>query len=253
MAGSEIHDAPPAAPEVRLEDIIAAAPVRAIFLDAGGVLILPSHDEISSWLEMRGVRLVPDRLDRAHYLALDSLDAASLADGAWRWQVYLHDYVVEAGALAETVPAAMNALEAALASMTLWSRPIADSVAVLPELVALGRPVVVVSNSDGSVERLLATAGACQVGPGPATEVTAIVDSHVVGFAKPDPRIFDTALSAAGVGPAEAIHVGDSRFADVAGAVAAGIRAIHFDPLQRCADRTHAHLSSLRELLPLLA
>lgn len=253
MPGPEIHDAPPAAAAVTLEGVIAAAPVRAVFLDAGGVLILPDHVEISSWLALRDVRLVDDLLDRAHYVALDALDAASMAEGAWRWQVYLHDYVVEAGALAEGVPAAMNALEAALASMTLWSRPIAESAAVLPELVAQGRPVVVVSNSDGSVERLLAAAGVCQVGPGPATEVTAIVDSHVVGVAKPDPRIFDTALAAAGVGPDEAIHVGDSRFADIAGAIAAGIRAIHFDPLELCADRTHAHLSSLRELVALLA
>jgi len=51
-------------------------------------------------------------------------------------------------------------------------------------------------------------------------------DEH--GWSKPDPRAFTTALDALGIAPAEAVHVGDIQRTDVAGAQAAGLRAIHF-------------------------
>ena len=51
-------------------------------------------------------------------------------------------------------------------------------------------------------------------------------DEH--GFSKPDPRAFQTALDALGVAPREAVHVGDIQRTDIAGAHAAGMRAIHF-------------------------
>ena len=51
-------------------------------------------------------------------------------------------------------------------------------------------------------------------------------DEHT--WSKPDPRAFLTPLGALGVGPSEAVHVGDIQRTDVAGAQAAGLRAIHF-------------------------
>ena len=58
----------------------------------------------------------------------------------------------------------------------------------------------------------------------------AVVDSTVVGFTKPDPRIFTLALDRLGVAAADALMVGDSPSADVDGASAAGIRAALIDP-----------------------
>jgi putative hydrolase of the HAD superfamily len=46
---------------------------------------------------------------------------------------------------------------------------------------------------------------------------------------KPDPRIFEIALARAGVGPAEAVMVGDSWENDIQGARAAGVRAVWFN------------------------
>jgi putative hydrolase of the HAD superfamily len=60
--------------------------------------------------------------------------------------------------------------------------------------------------------------------------LTAVVDfvliSEEIGIAKPDPAIFAEALRLASVTPDEAIVVGDSPEFDIAGASAAGIRAI---------------------------
>lgn len=77
----------------------------------------------------------------------------------------------------------------------------------------------VVSNFYGNVRVLLDDAGITPL-------LTTVVDSTVVGVAKPDPRIFTLALEGIGdVDPAQALYVGDSLDKDVAGAHAAGLRA----------------------------
>ncbi len=53
-----------------------------------------------------------------------------------------------------------------------------------------------------------------------------VVDSTRVGYAKPDPLIFQRALDALGVTPADAVFVGDSLPRDMAGARAVGMRHI---------------------------
>ena len=60
-----------------------------------------------------------------------------------------------------------------------------------------------------------------------------IIDSHIVGVAKPDPRIFQIALERIGVGPDEARFAGDIYSIDVEGARAAGIEARLIDQHQR--------------------
>jgi putative hydrolase of the HAD superfamily len=53
--------------------------------------------------------------------------------------------------------------------------------------------------------------------------------SDEVGVRKPQPRIFEAALSELGLPPASVVHIGDDVTADVAGAKAFGMRAIWFD------------------------
>jgi len=53
-----------------------------------------------------------------------------------------------------------------------------------------------------------------------------IVDSERVGYSKPDPRIFRSALDELRLTPADAVFVGDSLPRDMAGARAAGMRHI---------------------------
>jgi len=51
-----------------------------------------------------------------------------------------------------------------------------------------------------------------------------VVVSDEIGIRKPRPEIFHATLEALGVGPEEALHVGDNLSADVGGAAALGIR-----------------------------
>jgi putative hydrolase of the HAD superfamily len=64
-----------------------------------------------------------------------------------------------------------------------------------------------------------------RVGLAPYLSVLSFSDD--VGLRKPHPEIFHRTLSALGVAPAEAAHVGDDVTTDVAGARGVGMRAIH--------------------------
>jgi FMN phosphatase YigB (HAD superfamily) len=52
--------------------------------------------------------------------------------------------------------------------------------------------------------------------------------SDEVGHYKPAPQIFEAALGALGARPGEAVHVGDLRRTDVAGAAALGMRTVRY-------------------------
>jgi len=60
--------------------------------------------------------------------------------------------------------------------------------------------------------------------------LTVVVDSACVGYVKPDPRIFFTALAELGVAPAQALFVGDSLRRDMAGARAIGMPHVWLAP-----------------------
>jgi putative hydrolase of the HAD superfamily len=64
-------------------------------------------------------------------------------------------------------------------------------------------------------------------GLGLASCLSVLSFSDEVGLRKPHPEIFHRTLSALGVAPAEAAHVGDDVTTDVAGARGVGMRAIH--------------------------
>lgn len=96
--------------------------------------------------------------------------------------------------------------------------------------------------------------GAGPLGDEPGVRVDAILDSSVVGFDKPDPRFFRAALDRLHVAASRAVHVGDAVPADVRGAQAAGILAVHYDPYDDCDDPgDHEHLRRLRAVRASLA
>jgi len=56
-----------------------------------------------------------------------------------------------------------------------------------------------------------------------------VVNSDRAGVKKPHPRIFTMALEAAGIRPEAGVMIGDSLEADIQGARAVGLQAIHFN------------------------
>jgi putative hydrolase of the HAD superfamily len=92
----------------------------------------------------------------------------------------------------------------------------------LADLRARGLRLVCVSNWDVSLPEVL---DRCGLG----AALDGVVTSAGSGSRKPDPVIFSQALELAGCAADEAVHVGDTLEEDVAGAEAAGIRALLLD------------------------
>jgi putative hydrolase of the HAD superfamily len=229
-----------------------------VLLDVGGVFCLPEHAGVLAALARVGVEVDPERLDRAHYLALAASEPPGgepMAEGdrAAVAARYRTAYLRAAGVPAARRDAAAAELFDGLGFRVRWTRLRAGSSAELRALARTGVTLAVVSNAEGTIERQLRDLGVCQVGPGAGVAMAAIVDSTVVGVAKPDPRIFAIALDAAGASAARAVHVGDMLSTDVAGARAAGVRPLHYDPYRLCRGGGHEDVAALTELVPLLA
>jgi 5'-nucleotidase len=80
--------------------------------------------------------------------------------------------------------------------------------------------------------------------------VDVLVASEDVGVSKPDPEIFDIAVRRLGVTAAESVMVGDSWQNDIAGATAAGIRAVWFNRTGGAQPPLPSGVKSLRTLAP---
>jgi putative hydrolase of the HAD superfamily len=107
--------------------------------------------------------------------------------------------------------------KALLASLRFSAFP--DASAALSRARDRGQRVIVVSNWDSSLAQVLERVGL-------ASLLDCVITSAGVGARKPAAAMFEAALAAAGVTPAQALHVGDSLEEDVAGARAAGIAAL---------------------------
>lgn len=75
-----------------------------------------------------------------------------------------------------------------------------------------------------------------------------ITDSSSVGVKKPDAKIFNHALTVAKVLPQEAVMIGDSLEADIQGALAVGMHAIHFMPIKKQHPLHYKEIDHLCEL-----
>jgi putative hydrolase of the HAD superfamily len=229
--------------------------MEAVILDVGGVLLVPHEEPVSLALAPFGIGLDAVQAERAHYFGIHALDLAADDERAAR-EAYLVGYADAIGVPLARRSAAVDRLRDIWNGPTidLWRRPVTGSVDGLKRLAASGRKLGIVSNADGTIEEQLRRGEICQVGEGLGVPVLAIVDSHIVGIAKPAADIFRHALEPLGVSPAEAVYVGDTVRYDIRGARNAGLRPVHFDPFELCPQRSdHAHIRNLSELEPLLS
>lgn len=203
--------------------------MKAIFFDAGNTLLLLDYHVIATALSQEGLRLSPEAIRMAEYRArvkLDPLLSVQSTEGVDILKAYAGFILEEAGIpWGKAAERAFERIKAYNRQEGLWSIPNPEAPAVLEALKREGHLLGVVSNSDGSVERLLRQGGLLGF-------FHFVLDSHVVGIEKPDPRIFRLALERAQVEPEEAVHIGDFYSVDVLGAERAGLRGILLDPVR---------------------
>lgn len=220
----------------------------AILFDAGGVFLIPDPAVMAPTLAYYGAGTDPQLYVRAHYGAM----AAKSRSGAGEtdWSTYNEAYVQLVGVPDHEVESAAFVLQRTRHAH-IWRAPLAGAVEALRELNARNMPIGVVSNASGQIEEILQRSGICQVGEGPLASVRCIVDSDVVGVAKPDPQIFEHALPYfEGIKRSRIAYVGDSVVMDVQGSTAAGLTPILVDPYNDAADLVDCRrISSLLDLL----
>ncbi len=170
---------------------------------------------------------------RAHYAAMAAKSAAG--EGETEWSSYTVAYLDSIGVDPLAFEEAGEALERTR-GVGLWRWPIPETLVGLGRLAGAGVPMGVVSNAAGQIEGILRRE-ICQVGDGPHVSMLCIVDSHVVGVAKPDPAIFDHAMPCfADIDRSRIAYIGDSVTMDIGGATAAGLHPILLDPYGDHAD-----------------
>jgi putative hydrolase of the HAD superfamily len=228
-------------------------PIEALLLDLGGVFLIPDGSLVTESLADAGVPIGAADFERAHFAGIAAVDQG-LSEGEGILS-YLGGYVGALDIQPEGRPQAIEVLATLweTPSVNLWRQTIPDSIVGLRRLAENGLPLGFVSNSDGTAEEQLRQHRIGQVGPGEGAEVAVITDSAVVGLAKPDPRIFDSAMIALGVVPERIAYVGDSVRYDVFGSEAAGMVPVHFDPHQTCqSGHNHRHIRAILDLQEIL-
>ena len=203
-------------------------PLKAVLFDAGNTVVLINYAVVVEALAAEGLEFEEARVREAEYRARVRLDPILAQRNSTEspniFQTYMRfvceDLGVEWGAAAER---AFRRIAEYNREHNLWNQPNPQARGVLDRLQRRNLVVGMISNSDGSIERMITEQGL-------APYFRFVLDSQVVGVEKPDPRIFQMALELAGVGPAEAVYVGDLYSIDVVGSRAAGLDAILLDP-----------------------
>jgi len=208
-----------------------------LFFDAVGTLfrVRGSVGQVYSQVAAEyGVRVDPPALDRAFAQAFaqaptpacPGLTGSALQawERAW-WRQVVRQTFAQVGSLAAFGEGQFEAFFAHLFEYFAGADPwelYPETLPVLQVLQQEGIRLGVISNFDSRLPGVLQQ---LQLDP----YFSSLTLSTQVGYAKPDPRIFQAALVAQGIPPAAACHIGDSRREDYQGARAAGWKALWLD------------------------
>ena len=118
-----------------------------------------------------------------------------------------------------------------------------DGVADLLEQVADKYELHIITNGFDEIQGIKLRSGAID------QYFKEIISSGLVGFRKPDKRIFDFALEAAGATAEESLMVGDNPISDIKGAYLAGIDQVFYNPNGLdCPVKPTLEIRSMKEL-----
>lgn len=205
---------------------------KAVFFDVGGTLLRvhPSVGEVYTELARDfGFSGTPEEVDlqfRLQWKQIGGIESLGRQSGMAIERKFWHDLVFQVfehfGGLRD-FENYFELVYEAFRSKDRWRvyEDVLDS-GILQTLKRRGVILGVISNWDSRLPDTLEAMGL-------AGHFDFILASTVVGSAKPDQKIFDTALKLSGVRCEEACHIGDEPLADFQGARQAGVDAILID------------------------
>jgi len=222
-----------------LSSLLRLRDVDLLCLDAGNTVVFLDHARMARLCTSLGLAVDAATLERAEGEAKIALEEGRMLWPVWSgahvaasrgWSGFVGTILRGVGLPADRMPAALDALWGEHLSLNLWSLVPPGLVAALDRARAAGVRVAIVSNSEGHLEALLTRLGV-------RASIDLVVDSGLVGVEKPDPHIFEIALSHFGVPASRALHLGDVYATDVLGARAAGVNVALVDPFAHLSGR----------------
>jgi HAD superfamily hydrolase (TIGR01509 family) len=223
--------------------------VDVLSLDAGNTVVFLDHARVAALCGAHGFATSADALKRAEGEAKLAQERGEEFEVDWShahlpaargWGRTVATMLARAGAARDLVPSVVDALWPAHRDRNLWSLVPPGLLDALGRARASGARVVVVSNSEGQLERIFRQLGILDA-------FDLVIDSGAVGVEKPDPRIFQMALEPFGAFPERALHLGDNFATDVLGARAARMRVALIDPFEHLRGR-HADVPRVADV-----
>ena len=205
--------------------------IKAIFFDVGGTLV---HPDLPWLMKPLWERMPPQP---RHLAAAERAAKCGFRPGSPDGQVFsgglgAHAGPVNHGHWQTYFEALLDALGCGrdlLATLTeragdsqYWTLVDPTAASVLEGLRRHFR-LAVISNADGNIDEVLRRSGLSQF-----FETT--VDSGILGYEKPDPRIFQAGLERMQMKPRESLYIGDMYAVDYRGARGVGMPAVLIDP-----------------------
>ncbi len=219
--------------------------IDAVSLDVGGVLVVPDHGLIGHALAAAGIAHDRAAFLGGHYRAMAAVDRSRAAPETFT--DYTHAFLQAVGVGDGELERAAAVLAGVIVP-PVWHQPLPGARAAVARVAEAGIRLAVTSNADGTVADLLRRYELLQIGEGPGVSVEHISDSGAIGVHKPDATMFLATATGLGLSPDRVCHIGDAGGYDADGAAAAGMLAVHVDPLDLCPD-DHVHVASLADFV----
>lgn len=199
--------------------------LKALFFDLGNTLLFYDYDFLKGVLEERyKIDVGVDELEATHKIITSSI--GSIVDNNFTHERMINEtyrrWFKSLGFEEDKIGGMIKYILGHPFRHLFWARMEAGTQDELNWFKDRGYKLGVISNSEGQVRRLVEHLGL-------DSKFDLLVDSHEVGFCKPDKKIFEYALGKIGVSPNEAVHIGDIFEIDVMGAKGVGISPILID------------------------
>ena len=196
-------------------------------------------------LTVAGIAHDRGRFDDGHYLAMAEVDRARSAPEV------VTDYM---GAFLRAVGVPEDEVAAGARRPRAGARGARSGISRCPGARAAGARLAAAGVSPGGDQQLgrdawptcCAATRSCRSARGPASRSPTSPTRASSGCHKPDAAMFEATAAGLGLPLGRICHIGDAGGYDADGAAAAGMLAVHVDPLGLC-PADHVHVTSLAD------
>jgi len=216
---------------------------QAILFDVGQTFLYPDFPFLKNLLSEYGVTSDIHSLNKGAAAAREKIFRYREVE---RWQEYFAYWMKLAGAPDDKIPEILPRIFERHKREHLWNWLDPSAPPVFAALKKLDYRLGVISNSDGSIAGSMKKFGLTPF-------FDCILDSHIVGVQKPDPRIFAIALQQFNLPAEQCVYVGDNYDRDVIGARRAGLTPILLDPFEVVAEQDVVRIKELSGLVKIFS